>query len=913
MSAHRLTLQVASRLIAPLFLAGFLFASPSSAQNFIAGTTKIVPEKAATKVGQAVANLGSFFDARDETQYIAIGEPDAEGGGAVWIGALDESGGFATKTPAIRIPAEPGDFDGLEEDDRFGFSIAPVGDLDGNGIQELAIGAPGDDDAGTNAGAVWIVYLDAGGKVLLTTKFTEDDVEAQAATNFGEFGHAVAGVTGIAQENQGILIASNSRGKVYGCFTEKGGIFGCASTNSGDEELSDDMDFGSGIVQMGPPGVNGFTPLAIGAPRYVVYEEPGGPGYVVGGIYFYSIRGVNNAISFTRRSEYGSIQNSSMGASLAAPGDLDGDGCADLIAGGPQFFTGGFAPGYIYFIYMNCSLSNPQPIAVFSDRLDPQDSPSTVLRGGTSLAISQPPGKDDIDLLVGAPNDTEAGENRGAIHYLSLFHPLPPLALDDVVTMTEDVPKVLSALFNNDRLNDLAPHTARTGISFGGQGQLDPTSISTDESFTYTPPADFFGEITISYRLGDTRFISIFDSPYTFARVRVTVFPAEDTPRITTPELLVAPIGDLYNQEAIANEVDNDSMTVTVLKKPDWLAVAMSGYAAETKIQLIGTPSADDAGEHEIIIFADDGKGTDTQSFIITVPSEALATPQLVVPENGALDQPLDVTTTWTAIDGATSYIAQLSPAADFSTDITQKTGSETQAVFEGLNPETVYHWRVQAVGDQAASEFSSAFSFTTEQATGVLATPGLVSPEDGALDQPLDMTMTWLPVDGASSYVVQVSASVDFSADLAQTTVAQTQATFDGLDPETEYFWRVQALSDEAVSAFSEAFSFTTGLNLSGVANEDPAGLFEDALDQNYPNPFTHSTTVSYQIAQPGPVRLYVFDMLGREVARVVDEVQPAGRYEAKIRLEDLPNGVYLYEFRAGKYSAVRRMVLLR
>lgn len=112
-------------------------------------------------------------------------------------------------------------------------------------------------------------------------------------------------------------------------------------------------------------------------------------------------------------------------------------------------------------------------------------------------------------------------------------------------------------------------------------------------------------------------------------------------------------------------------------------------------------------------------------------------------------------------------------------------------------------------------------------------------------------------------------------------------------------------------MSEFSSAFSFTTETVASGVANEAAAGLLVDALAPNYPNPFTQSTTIPYQLSKPGPVHLAVYDLLGRKVLQVVDGVQPAGRHEATANLRDLPAGLYLYKLRTGDFLAVRRMVL--
>jgi photosystem II stability/assembly factor-like uncharacterized protein len=83
--------------------------------------------------------------------------------------------------------------------------------------------------------------------------------------------------------------------------------------------------------------------------------------------------------------------------------------------------------------------------------------------------------------------------------------------------------------------------------------------------------------------------------------------------------------------------------------------------------------------------------------------------------------------------------------------------------------------------------------------------------------------------------------------------------------------------------------------------------------LHQNYPNPFNPSTTISYEIAHPALVSLKVFDLLGREVATLVEDVRDAGAYTVSFDASSMSSGVYLYRLKAGAFSQTRRMILLR
>ena len=100
-------------------------------------------------------------------------------------------------------------------------------------------------------------------------------------------------------------------------------------------------------------------------------------------------------------------------------------------------------------------------------------------------------------------------------------------------------------------------------------------------------------------------------------------------------------------------------------------------------------------------------------------------------------------------------------------------------------------------------------------------------------------------------------------------------------------------------------------------AASESEHKITEYDLEQNYPNPFNPITTIRYQVPKDSKVTLTVYDILGTEVALLVDEVKPMGRYEVKFNSATanggLASGMYIYKLQAGNYSKVRKMVLLK
>ena len=83
--------------------------------------------------------------------------------------------------------------------------------------------------------------------------------------------------------------------------------------------------------------------------------------------------------------------------------------------------------------------------------------------------------------------------------------------------------------------------------------------------------------------------------------------------------------------------------------------------------------------------------------------------------------------------------------------------------------------------------------------------------------------------------------------------------------------------------------------------------------LGQNYPNPFNPSTTISYELPEPTSVQLSVFDMLGREVAVLVDGERSAGRHAVRFNAEGLTSGIYVYRIHAGTFTQTRKFTLMK
>ncbi|MFH0735697.1 MAG: T9SS type A sorting domain-containing protein [bacterium] len=84
-------------------------------------------------------------------------------------------------------------------------------------------------------------------------------------------------------------------------------------------------------------------------------------------------------------------------------------------------------------------------------------------------------------------------------------------------------------------------------------------------------------------------------------------------------------------------------------------------------------------------------------------------------------------------------------------------------------------------------------------------------------------------------------------------------------------------------------------------------------SIIQNYPNPFNPSTTIKYSIPHSNIVTLKVYDVLGKEVANLVNEYKNAGSYEVNFDGSKLSSGTYFYQLKAGQFTETKKLLLLK
>lgn len=124
-------------------------------------------------------------------------------------------------------------------------------------------------------------------------------------------------------------------------------------------------------------------------------------------------------------------------------------------------------------------------------------------------------------------------------------------------------------------------------------------------------------------------------------------------------------------------------------------------------------------------------------------------------------------------------------------------------------------------------------------------------------------------------------------------------------------YAFAIGENENEIIAAISEAQTkYSTVLNVDNKISEIPTGY---SLEQNYPNPFNPNTKIQFSVNKAQSVSLKVFDVLGNEIATLVNEELTPGIYEYNFDASNLSSGVYYYKLQSGNYSETKKMILMR
>jgi len=290
----------------------------------------------------------------------------------------------------------------------------------------------------------------------------------------------------------------------------------------------------------------------------------------------------------------------------------------------------------------------------------------------------------------------------------------------------------------------------------------------------------------------------------------VSVVSAPATPTLLTPAngTTNVPVSTTLNWNPAANS-ESYQLQVSTSNSFSTTLINQSGIIATT----FSVTGLSNSTTYYWRVNAKNPDGTSDWSSVwnFATVTQPLATPTLLSPSDGATNQTTALSLSWNTVPEAQSYRLQVSVSSSFSTTVVNdSTITSTSKQLSGLSSNTQYFWRVQARNSNETSTWSSIRSFTTAMQT--LSVPSLVSPANGAANQPTIITLVWNSVPDAQYYRLQVSTSSSFPASgIYDSTFSTTARQINIFSPNVSYYWRVSALNAYDTSDWSNIWSFTT------------------------------------------------------------------------------------------------------
>ena len=337
----------------------------------------------------------------------------------------------------------------LDNIDQFGHSVANIGDLDGDGVNDLAVGAnlseepnSADNISGccvgekpyANRGAVHILFMNADGSVKSTVEIIDPTTNGPKLRNDDQFGYSVESISDLNGDGVNDLVVGAfsdngsaeqqaiNYGNIHILFLNRDGSLARSTVEVRDDTtngptLSADDAFGSSIANMGDLDGNGYDDLAVGA----TLDDNGGSNRGAVHILFMDANGaVKSAVEINDSTTNGpTLANGYwFGRSVENIGDLDGDGVNDLAVGANLDSDAGTKRGAVNILFMNADGSVKSTVEIDDDTTNGPVLSDSDRFGGSVENIGDLDGDGVNDLAVGAKNDDDAGTDRGAVHIL---------------------------------------------------------------------------------------------------------------------------------------------------------------------------------------------------------------------------------------------------------------------------------------------------------------------------------------------------------------------------------------------------------------------------------------------------------------------------------------------------------------
>lgn len=412
------------------------------------------------------------------------GDASGVGIGGVFIHFMNSDGSIKS---TAQITSTTTNGPTLVTGDTYGYSVADIGDLNNDGVADIAVGSYGNDMGGaanTNRGAIFIHYMNRDGSVLSTVKIGQGTTNGPTLALNDHYGGEIANIGDL--DNDGIndiaVGALNDdtggadRGAFYIHYMNRDGSIKStvkiAHGTTNGATLANSNGYGS-VGALGDLDADGIPDIASGA--------NGGTGAVY--IHYMNRNGsIKSTVKLDSTTANSSVTISTgYGIRVKSPGDLDGDGIPDMVVGAFGDDTGGTDRGAIYIHYMNRNGSIKSSVKIANGTTN---GPTMVNNTyyGTGLGVAGDINNDgSVDIAAGVPYDNGV---RGAM-YLHLLTATPGITVSETsLTATEgQVGDTFTVVLNSKPANGVT-----VGISIVSSEVSLSTSSLTFDSTNWNEP-----------------------------------------------------------------------------------------------------------------------------------------------------------------------------------------------------------------------------------------------------------------------------------------------------------------------------------------------------------------------------------------------------------------------------------------
>ena len=310
------------------------------------------------------------------------------------------------------------------------------------------------------------------------------------------------------------------------------------------------------------------------------------------------------------------------------------------------------------------------------------------------------------------------------------------------------------------------------------------------------------------------------------------------------------------------------------------------------------------------------GNWSDIRNFIIF----GFSKPVLSSPPNSCVKQPTTITLKWISTTGAISYNLQIATDQNFGSGLVVNDSliMDTLKNVTNLKNNKLYYWRVFAKNGSIVSVWSDTWNFstlnrspsgfmpvfpTTNEIINLVYPKRMLSfkwnksldPDDG--DQvKYSLYISGINYNKINNNLTDTSITLDIMADLQKS---------------SSYNWYVKSTDGRDTTQSGQSTFLTSSVITQKEDYKENVGNF--LLSQNYPNPFNPSTTISFQLPENCFVNLKVYDILGKEVAALINGTLSSGEHSVVFDAGKFQSGIYYYKIKAGNYMEIKKMMFIK